>query len=242
VNDNLPSRTRNHAQFVSEVTDSVTAVLSEYGVFYPPTEAIGTIIKFTLHHAQENRMTVDAYINSLESVDGIVEEIRNELLLEIAEERPGTNPWEHEGNIPVPVPVVTMTIHAVSMCANLAYAENASAWAQQALDIIGQMSAASSEWMLTNNLEIRDINILLSGGTRTFPGPVVYLPQSGVACTARFFEAVASRISSGLWTISDEDTDGVTAEATAANLRHEAAMLRNLNVQFGHKVGPTRQS
>jgi energy-converting hydrogenase Eha subunit A len=230
-----------HAQFVAAVTDRLSDALDDYGVFLAPSETISAIVRQTLQKADEKRVTVDAFINQVNDFDEFIVDIRNQLLLEIAEERPGTDPWGHKANIPVPVSIVTMTVHTLSLCANLAISQSMTHWASHAMGIVGNLSAATTEDMFTRaEAKVVTMDIKLASGLMPIASQLVWLPQPGVATVARFLESVASRIFSGAWDVP-EDEEGAN-EKMAANLRHEASMLRDLNLRFGDHAGPTKVS
>lgn len=251
-NENIHGYGPSHAQWVESLNDVLGTKLDEFGVFLAPAEAIPAIIKWTLSTAVEKNVTINDLISASTNLDEIADAIRDVLLLEIAEERPGTDPWEYESTIPVPLPIAMMTIHTLSVCTRIAVDNRSFRWAHTANSLITSWANAVSQCSLKNQMENDKIDVLLSDKHKPVDGPVVLLPQPGVAYTARMIEGYAKRVDSRWWRITDEpdatdaplsaDVDDETRDTLIRNLEQNAAMLRDFNTRYGVTTQPQQGS
>lgn len=230
-----------HARYVSDLTELVGQFVDEFDVFYSPADAIPTIVRWTVGAAREAGVTVDAFIRSSGAdLQACAVEVGHLVLLELAEERPGTDPWGHELVVDVPMPAVGMMVHALSLCGNLALGNDAAAWAHQALALTGRVSALAAEQFLRGEQRPGSMLVRVRGGELPMQGPILKFPQPALSVVARFLDGVAARVERGVWSLgplSREDREDL-----ALNLRHESTMLRDLTARFGSRVGPVNGS
>lgn len=229
------------ARFVSDLNDLVDERLRDWDVFYPAGDAVGAITKWVARTARASGFTsLEEFIAASEGrmdehADGVVAE----LLLGIAEERPGSDPWEHENRIPLPVAVATMVAHTLVMCSTVAFANSADRWALHATLLTAGYTGRLSTLLAVTAPAKGEETLTLRGqsGPVEVRGPFASVPQAASAYTARFFEACAHRLEQGRWTISDSE-GGRREGDVAEDLRLIAAMLRDLNARFGEPAAP----
>lgn len=253
ADENIHGFGQSHAQWVESLNDVLGTKLDEFGVFLAPAEAIPAIVKWTLSTAMQQNVTINELIATTHNLDEIADAIRDTLLLEIAEERPGTNPWEYDSTIPVPLPIAMMTIHTLSVCTRIAIDNRSFRWAHTANSLITSWANAVSQCSLKDKIVNDQVDVLLRPDTRKpVDGPVVYMPQPGVAYTARMIEGYAKRVDTRWWRISDDqdamdeplpvEVDDDTRETLIRNLEQNAAMLRDFNERYGATTQPHQGS
>ena len=230
-----------HARYVSDLTELVGKIVEDFGVFYSPAEAIPTIVRWTVNQARETGCGIDEFIRSAVSdLPACAEQVAQMVLLGLAEERPGSDPWDHDATIRMPMPAVGMTLHALTLCGTLALANDSISWSNHALHVIGRLSAATAEQFLRGEPRAGSMFLRVKGGEIAVRGPILRFPQPGLAELARFFDGVAARVERGVWTMGEVSASD--REDLALNLRHEATMLRDLTGRFGMPAGPRQGS
>jgi hypothetical protein len=158
------------------------------------------------------------------SVDELADALVDAVLADLAEERPGTNPWSHDARIPVPLHTVAATVLTLSLCVDLAQENNAQEWARSA--------EIASDNLITQLTSCR-------AADERAPKLVLYCPQPGLANIARLFEGMDQRISAGRWAWSSTvGGNGIVVETLRAQLQSAATALRSLNARYGRSPAP----
>jgi hypothetical protein len=227
---------RNREEFISELTDLLNSAMDKYGVLVQTIDVIPTIVQWTIVSALEAGVSVEEFISSITDMPAAVEEIRNMVLLEIAEERPGSNPWDYMASIPVPLTLVGMFMFYTTACVKVAMASNATPWATDGNDSVHYMAHYLSEVSATGVPRIEQMEVLFGVGPRTVHDLIVPMPQPGMSHLRRFFDSCATRLETGIWMVPEDE--GVTAEDLALSLRRQADMIGDLNKRFGESTGP----
>lgn len=229
------------ARFVSKLTDVIGERLEGFGVFFSPADAIPVTVRWLVDSADEAGLSVDEFIEVVDAdLSEAADTIVSMLLLEIGEERPGSDPWDFELTVPMPVSVATLMVHMLTMCANLAFASEADRWTQNAIASCGSMSAVIAEQFIRSGYYDGKMEVLMRNGHRMVEGPIVKMPQPALAYLARFFESASYRIEKGMWKL--DSLEIVSKEEVADNVRHEAAVLRDLCLRYGRSPGPLKDS
>lgn len=234
------------ARFVSDLSDLVGQRLLDWGVFYPAKDAVGVIVKWTARTARASgcRSLEEFIVLARDDMDGHADAVFAEMLLGIAEERPGSDPWAHEDRIPLPASIAGMVAHTLVLCATVAFANDADSWALHATTLSSGYTGKLSELLATAGAADDEDTMTVrgQGGMVEIRGPFTVVPQPAAAYTARFLEACADRLEQGRWVTSrDGDTPAREAEV-AANLRLEAVMLRDLTARFGTPTAPVERA
>lgn len=235
------------ADFVAKIVEKVGVQLSELNVLYTPSKLVPVTVNWVVEAAAEEELSLDEYVASVDDGDGvaggvdeIVKSVTGVFLLMIGEERPGSEPWEHEYTIPVPVSVALIVSHVSSMCATVAYGNNADSWSQTGYGAAASVTSILAEQFIRNEYVEGKMSIMFKDGLKTLEGPIVKLPQPGVAFIARFFEGCADFVRKGLWKV--DDLEVVSKDDVAAVIEHEAVILRDLCLRFGVSPGPKKNS
>lgn len=230
------------ADFVAKLTDLVGEKLKEYDVFYSPADAVPSIVTWLVSTAEEHGQKLDDFISENDrdaALDDIVDSITQMLMLQIAEERPGSDPWDFNKTIPIPVSVALLMNHVLILCANLAYGNNADAWALNAVNSSGSLTACLAEQFIRSEQENVDMVVITRDGEKLVAGPVVLIPQPALAYLARFFESAALRVEKKLWNVDEEE---VPLEEVYENIRQQARVARFLCLKYGVSPGPKADS
>lgn len=236
-------RRRSPEEFVNAITSAVSERLSTFGLEIDPTEAATIIARWAEKVADEHTFERSSVLYATENdISEIADNLVSQLLGDIAEERPGTDPWDHEATIPVPMSFLLIEQTYLATCATLALRNDADKWARHAIACIGQISEAILEATTRETPPpVTVMEILLRGEMRPVRGQAIFIPQPAAAYIARFYENVAFHVERGLWDLHDP-SDAEEREATLETLTTHAEMLRDLNARFGRKPGPRRDS
>jgi hypothetical protein len=239
----------SHEKIVNHVVDTLTETLNAEETFFSSDEIVEAVLTVSHRNAPtittnpDTPVNLEQYFASLTDIEDFTNQIRNELLLSIAEERPGTIPWEHEPTIPLPIVILSSLNHTLSVCGSIALTHNEPRWTQHALDTLSDIANLTTEQLSQPQLEDTptSIPVLFGVGHLQVPGPIIYLPQPGVAATARYIENVIHRLATGTdWNIPAEL--GVTNDSLCEILSVEARRLRDLNERYGQQSGPRHLS
>jgi hypothetical protein len=174
-------------------------------------------------------------ISSNSSIEDLSAAIVETILLNIAEERPGTNPWQHEAIIPMPLHLIFTQISTLSLASAVALSNTDPEWVSNSqANIIAASNYVSSK-IARGEIAEDTVEVLVNGEVRLYTGQVVYLPQSAVAYLARFFENVTLRIVEQGWVVSN---DMMSWTDTIASLKIQSDLLRHLNKTYGRNSSP----
>jgi hypothetical protein len=235
-------------EMVSVLSLNTCLRLDEFSLFMPLEDTRRSVVRWLREkYAGDNAEAFARLIPvSVDVVDALAEELAMSIISEMAEERPGTSPWEHDGNIPVPLMMVNVVGHTVGTCANTARVNNHLVWARQGYDIMTSLFA----WLaheIGTSAEVEEPTEMPAGphGRRFFNGVSYKLPQPAVAQMARYMEGTATRIDDKEWLIGDEnpsEEELAEQKTFTDNLRDLADMLRFLNKRYGQSPNPTAAS
>lgn len=238
----LPPRLEMHAQFVSDLLERTVHIMESYEVFFSSVETLPAVIGWMIETAVKEGVPVAELIYTFKDLDKAADQIAHKLLLDIAEERPGSDPWEHEPTVPVHIALVGTLLHSLNICVNLALGNHDDGWALYCLALSGKISSGMAEQLMTHD-KPEEKEIVIDYGNHMLMkmnGIVIYYPQSGLAATARILEGTALRLEKTLWKVGDEMPQ--ISEMTASNLRKEAHILRGLTGAYGSQTGPREGS
>lgn len=235
-------RKRTPIEFVNALTEAVTNRLTGFGLDMDPGEAATVITKWA-EHVTDNRLFERSAIlySTDEQLDELADSLVTELLAEIAEERPGTDPWAHDPIIPVPLPILLIQNTYLSLCADIALRNDESKWVRHATASIASITEVILEQVTRELTPAVEHNVMFNGEMRTVYGQIAKVPQPALAYLARFYENVVYHLERGLWELADS-LDNEERIATLTTLTTHAALLRNLNERFGRPTGPRKNS
>lgn len=232
---------RTPTDFVAVLTAAVRDRMTGFGLVLDPSEATTVIAKWAEHVMREKKFERSAilYADDTQIAD-IADSLVSQLLADIAEERPGTDPWEHEANIPFPLPILLMQNTYLSLCSTLAVHNSATLWAKQANASISGITDAILEQITLETPEVTTHQVLHNGEMRNVYGQPINVPQPALAYLARYYENVVFHIERGLWILEDDTEE--ERFTTISILTSQAALMRNLNERYGRPTGPKRRS
>jgi hypothetical protein len=229
---------RTPTDFVAQLTSAIAERLSGFGLVVETSEATTLIAKW----ASEQKFETSHVLHADDSQIGeVADALVTRLLAEIAEERPGTDPWAHEANIPFPLPILLMQNTYLSLCSNIALHNSANQWVRQANASINAISDCILEHITLDAPGIDTHQILYNGEMRNVYGQTIMIPQPALAFLARYYENVVFHIEKGLWLLEDS-ADEEERRATLSTLTLQAITMRNLNERFGRAAGPKKHS
>lgn len=225
------------ANWVVGTAAAVRARLGEFGVAMPVEESIEMVLAWVDQTAADTRQARETVIVHAGPPDQVAFRLADDLLLSIAEERPGTDPFSHDATIPVPVALVGLTAQALTVLADLALANGAPFAVHAATTTAGSLLARLTQAFSGGPVEMGPVTVG-EEDSAVIDGPIVRLPQPGLAYTARMLENAAARLEQGRWGLPPTER-AVTIDLLATNFTREAARLRFLTAHYGQPSTPT---
>lgn len=207
--------------FLEILCQAITTRLDEYQVGLSSHETVLVAQEWLTNTSLATHQPVEVVIATTPIEDASLAVV-SELLADIAEERPGTYPFGHEATIPIPLPLILRTIHALSILINLMIANGRPHRVAFFAGAIGALTRITAQQV----------------GEQTMSAPpqdedVAFLmPQPGIAFCARLIENAARDIDMGYLAV-DFGADDIDVEDFIIALRNDAQALRARNRQFG---------
>lgn len=215
-------------EVAQSLASNVCERLSEFGSDIPEPEAARAAYSWL---SAIHETSPDAYRilqASPEALDELASAIVTSIVLDLAEERPGTNPWSHERNVPLPLSLAYSQLQLLTAITDLAITNQDYRWAENsnanALALSGLLGQIPSH----RHMEKDDND----------PGEgIIYTPQPAMAYVARFLRNTADRISTDKW--SNATHGPLTRHDNVPKLfRQHATILERLTKAFGRPVNP----
>ena len=227
--------------YLNRLSVAIKQKLISYSIDINGTEA-RQFVKKWFHNLEETRP--DEVLNMLadrhNSIEDLSSDIVQTVLLDIAEERPGTNPWGHSATIPLPEHLLSRIAATLSACSIISAANGAHDWALNAsANAIAANNYHASAIAKGEVLEDEEAEILINGDIKSYKGRVLLIPQPASAYLARFFENTLMRIIDQNWVVPKEINSWTE---TIATLKIESDLLRHLNSLYGRKASPGSNS
>lgn len=220
-------------EYANRLSSKVQKELLEYSITLDKSEA-GRLAKKWIHELEASRPEeVLNLLSSNSSITELSQTIVETILLNIAEERPGTNPWEHEANIPVPLNLALSKISTLGLASSIAIHNEDKAWAENANANIIAASNYIASRLSRGHVKEDSMNISFNGEMKSYEGLIVYIPQPAMAYIARFFDNVILRIIEQGWLIPE---DNLNWTETIATLKIQSDLLRYLNKTYGRSA------
>lgn len=234
----------NWGRTPEEVSQVLAVLISDellqFGLTVSLSEAVLAIDNWLGTAATNTGVSVEEAAAALGDLEPVAQEIVHSTALALGEERPGTDPWKHDANIPMPLPLANVIQAALALTEMLATYNDADTWVRYASQTGVLLNALIEKQ--TEELDIDEMEIRLSNGNRGFiVAPIIYLPQPAVAYIARLIEVVSTRVQQSRWSVPDDlDDEGI--RQAIINLKEQAMSMRELNIRYGVPAGPTRLS
>ena len=216
-------------RFLHRVSEAVTNGLAGYNVSLSPPETLWAAMSWLMGES-ENQSTSPEIIAEETPVEDAALSIVSLLLASIAEERPGTYPFDHAATIPVPMPVLMRTIHALAIIVNVSTQNgrfNQTGYLTGAIGALARIAAGQDfmgqETIVPDGRGEPDL---------TIDPPYCFVPQPGLAFCARVIEGVARDLRDGSLAPS-VDGQIIDVVQLVHSLENDALGLRLLNRAFG---------
>jgi hypothetical protein len=148
------------------------------------------------------------------------------LLSDIAEERPGTYPFDHKPNIPVPIETIMRTIHALSVVISIFAEDNRGSRIPALTSTIGSLAR-----IVGSDHPVDEPATLNHEGD--ISSAIYLVPQPGLAYCARVIEGIVQDLKQGFLDMVIDEMQDESLDALITNLGSDAVALRNLNAQYG---------
>lgn len=202
---------------------AITDRLAEFGAEIPLAEAEETAFKWVSSMQETSANTLSIIASSTETLEELAGEIVFTILMDLAEERPGTNPWSHERTIPMPIAVAYSQLRLLAAITQAALFNEDYRWAENANANLLALSALFTETNKKPNL--------LNSNT-----PMMFVPQPAMAYVARFFRNTEKKIQDKEWLISARDF--ADPDNFPNLLASHADILLSLTHEFGRPLNP----
>jgi hypothetical protein len=195
-------------------------------------------------HAEDTENSERSILRELRlDASSMARSIAQEVLADMAEERPGTNPFDHPGTIPVSLPLLIWVTQGLTVASDLAMVNGQTVLAHEGL--AGVVSFLSFSVRSIPRDEIPeptnpDVEVNDNGFDEGFP--IILLPQSAVAYIARRIEGAMSNLEEGHWALPLEGDDEEELETVMTNFFNQSYSLRALNQRYGQSGLPTERS
>jgi hypothetical protein len=220
-------------EYATRLSSKVQKELLGYGITLDKSEA-NRLAKKWVYELEASRPEEVLNLLSLSSsVTELSQTIVETILLNIAEERPGTNPWEHEANIPVPLNLGLSIIATLGLASSIAIHNEDKKWAENANSNIIVASNYIASRLSRGHVKEDSMEISFNGEMKSYEGLIVYVPQPAMAYIARFFDNVILRIIEQGWLIPE---DNLNWTETIATLKIQSDLLKYLNKTYGRSA------
>lgn len=169
--------------------------------------------------------------------------ISEDLLISVAEERPGTEPFSHEANILVPLIFIFSLMESLSVSVKMAIRNEELTFALNLTEIIASLSLFLGE--NTNNImpfAQVDISEIGKDGITLQPGPSIMLPQPALAYISRLMSSIISKLDTNQWKPNLEDSDPTATAFIVTQFQRQIDLLIVLRTRYGIFGSPSRLS
>jgi hypothetical protein len=211
----------SHEHLARLIAIAVSDKLAEFSANIPLPEAEQTALKWVVDMAESHPESLEHISDSAEAIQALGDNIAFTILTNIAEERPGTNPWEHERKVPLPLSLAFSQLRLLAAITQTALFNNDYRWAE---------NSNANNLALTGILSEPKIN------KSEAMERLVLVPQPAMAYIARFMRNTYKKIESKEWLVSSQ-TLASPDEFPGLLLRH-AHILSKLTSTFGRPVDP----
>ena len=244
--DNLNYKDKDTQALLLSIATDVASYLNEYDLTIRPEDLVDNVddifALFIKSSGEDVATTLKKFKENRESVG---QKIAEQMLILIAEERPGTNPYDHARNIPLPRSFACTISNTLSIMVHLSLINNRITDATNFARILNEYTDKVALYTITE-LMIGSVDVSPIGqeGVRLFSGPYILLPQPALAHVARFMSYFVNLIE--LKEISfmsnDLESEKELVESYLYNFGKQGATLSLLRQRFGDPVNPGQES
>lgn len=207
---------------------NVCARMSDFGADLPLMEAEKAAYQWLRTMQDSSDQALGILADSEEALDELAATIVTTIMLDLAEERPGTNPWSHERNVPLPLTFAYSQIQILSAITSMAMSNRDIRWAENSNANVIALSGLLGQ--ISNHTPINKDERPRTDG-------LIFVPQPAMAYVARFLRNTAEKIDKDKWLPA---LDGPLSrhEDVPGLFRQHAAILEKLTRAFGRPVQP----
>ena len=175
----------------------------------------------------------------------IAKDMAEQILFGLAEERPGTDPYSHERNIPIPISFAIVLSNTLSMMVDLALSND---------NIEKAKRISSFLYEYTDAIATHAIKELIPGavdnspigeeGSKFLPGPHIMMQQPVLAQIARMIILLISSMESGQTSLRllDPKAEEESIKVFIIDFKKQVILLDILRERFGTRVNPENEN
>ena len=175
----------------------------------------------------------------------IAQDIAEQILVTIAEERPGTDPYSHDRLIPLPVSFAVVLSNTLAIMVDLALFNDQ---VEKARRYAGFLSEYTDKIATYTIKELREGSVDNSpigmDGVKSLPGPHIMMPQPALAQIARMITSLINLLESKEFNLRLEDPENEreSVKVFVYNFRKQVLLLDILRERFGTPMTPRMDS
>lgn len=235
--DSLSEPTR---AYINECAALLSERLGDFGIALPE-DGVDEMVADWLSESRLPGEDIDDIAARL-TTDDVATEIATHLLAQIAEERPGTDPFAHDATIPLPLPVASRLINSLTVCTEIALINNDLDRTHGLVAACCAVSGILTHALVEGELVESPVQLAHEGNEYEFPGPLVMFPQPGLAYCARMIAGTAENLEDQIYDVAIDDPDGEERERFIHALLSDAQGIRLFTQQFGVDPNPSNGS
>jgi len=216
------------------VAQKIEEVLSEYE-FHCPESALYELTRQWVEDELAQDKTKSSILKNMKkNPNQAASVIAAEILSEMAEERPGTDPFDHPGRIPISLSALLWVTQGLTMASGVAMFNNNNALAQESIaGVIALLNKANDPTSL------EELTLILGKEgleELDLEESIILVPQSGLAYVARKLEGTLHNIEDGFWAypVSESESQDFIYES----IYTQAELVRDLNAIYGESTDP----
>ena len=231
---------------IDAITTDIVGYLDEYDIEISHKSLFDSVDNIVNLFMQSSGSTREKALGVLKDFrETIGKDVAEQLLLSIAEERPGTDPYSHERKIPIPVSFAAVLSNTLATMVNLALFNDNISRAQRCAGFLVEYTDKVATYSLMELTEGGvDASPIGEEGTRFLPGPYIFMPQPALAQISRMIAAFAESIESRESQIpfNDPQVEEDSLQAYAVNFGKQVLLLDILRKRFGSPTDPSVES
>jgi len=171
----------------------------------------------------------------------IAKDMAEQILFGLAEERPGTDPYSHERNIPIPISFAIVLSHTLAMMVDLALSNNDIDKAKRIAGFLTEYTEAIATHAIKELIPgAVDNSPIGEEGVKSLPGPHILMQQPVLAQIARMIILLISSIESGQTSLGllDQKAEEESIKVFIIDFKKQVVLLDILRERFGTPTNP----
>jgi len=175
----------------------------------------------------------------------IAKDMAEQILFGLAEERPGTDPYSHERNIPIPISFAIVLSNTLSMMVDLALSNNNIEKAKRISGFLYEYTDAIATYAIKELIPgAVDNSPIGEEGVKSLPGPHILMQQPVLAQIARMIILLISSMESGQTSLRllDPKAEEESIKVFIIDFKKQVILLGILRERFGARVNPENEN